>query len=613
MAFPFRRAHVGDRGRTGLWRRGRRSHGRPDRGRLWARRALRGGRRRQRNDGRDHRVLHLRASRPCQLYASCYGLEHHRLPQVPVDGGPTTADASSVVEAELDIEDVMGLAPGANLVVYEGPNTGGSVTNTGAYDTYAAAVNADAAQVITTSWGTCEASIDSSAVAAENLLFEQAALQGQTIIAASGDSGSEDCAGTLRGASATGLAVDDPAAQPFVTGVGGHDARNRTDTTPRSRLEQSRGELVQPGGGRRWSLGELADAALSARHAAKALGVRHGQRLAALCGKRPSGNCRKVPDALGRARAPRTRSTARWARRCAVAAVGQPSVARVRPHRPGQRSSPLRTRATACAVRPRPLGLINPALYAIASGPQLRDAVLRRRVREQRPHRNQRRRLPRHRRLRHGDWPRDADRRQRQRLGARGATLFPSRRELRSPPTSGLPRPVGQAHHPDERSLNAAARDRAYHRAPSSQRRGGGDVRCEGRHTAAVHDCLPDAHQRDRPARKRPRTPHGDDASRDEFPLPCRRVQLRRTTDCQPVGTPRRCRRRGRDRRRDRIRIHRCDRSRIRRRTSRGSAVRSPTRIVAVAPPGHSHVTVTVRSQSGRSTRVEGDTFTYST
>src|SRR6202044_2126270 len=60
-------------------------------------------------------------------------------------------------------------------------------------------------------------------VAAENTILETAALQGQTVIAAAGDEGSEDCSdGSI---SSNGqndqLAVDDPASQPLVTGVGG--------------------------------------------------------------------------------------------------------------------------------------------------------------------------------------------------------------------------------------------------------------------------------------------------------------------------------------------------------------------------------------------------------
>jgi len=142
-------------------------------------------------------------------YQSCYGTSAN-VTYTEIDSGPGTGAGSG--EAALDIEDVIGLAPKVNIDVYQGPNDG-----TGPYDTYSAIVSADRAQVISTSWGVCEPDA-SSFVAAEDVLFEQAASQGQSLFAAAGDSGSEDCSG---GSGPASLAVDDPASQPFVTGVGG--------------------------------------------------------------------------------------------------------------------------------------------------------------------------------------------------------------------------------------------------------------------------------------------------------------------------------------------------------------------------------------------------------
>src|SRR6185312_12416502 len=71
-----------------------------------------------------------------------------------------------------------------------------------------------------TSWGMCEQLTPTSDLDEENALFTIAAAQGQTIVAASGDSGPNDC---TTGDSTTNaeLAVDDPASQPYVLGVGG--------------------------------------------------------------------------------------------------------------------------------------------------------------------------------------------------------------------------------------------------------------------------------------------------------------------------------------------------------------------------------------------------------
>jgi hypothetical protein len=62
---------------------------------------------------------------------------------------------------------------------------------TGWIDEWAAIVDDDTDQVISTSWGLCEAETGSSAISEEATLFEQAATQGQTIFAAAGDPGSQ--------------------------------------------------------------------------------------------------------------------------------------------------------------------------------------------------------------------------------------------------------------------------------------------------------------------------------------------------------------------------------------------------------------------------------------
>jgi subtilase family serine protease len=139
-------------------------------------------------------------------YQSCFGTSAS-VSYVKVDSG--SGSGAGEGEAALDIEDVIGLAPEASVVVYQGPNS-----NSGAYDTYNSIVSQDRATVVSSSWGQCEASEGSAAATAENTLFEEAATQGQTIAAAAGDNGSEDC-------DLDSLAVDDPASQPDVTGVGG--------------------------------------------------------------------------------------------------------------------------------------------------------------------------------------------------------------------------------------------------------------------------------------------------------------------------------------------------------------------------------------------------------
>jgi subtilase family serine protease len=140
-------------------------------------------------------------------YLSCYGI-NPTVTYIPVDGGPPAGSGSG--EAALDIENVAGLAPDAAIDVYQEPNGG----DTDTYDVYNAIISADTDQVVSTSWGECEADAGTSLISSEQDLFEQAASQGQTVLAAAGDDGSTDCGNSS-------LAVDDPGSQPYVVSVGG--------------------------------------------------------------------------------------------------------------------------------------------------------------------------------------------------------------------------------------------------------------------------------------------------------------------------------------------------------------------------------------------------------
>jgi hypothetical protein len=148
-------------------------------------------------------------------YENCFGLSNP-VSTVSVDGGGGAVGGGGTEEADADIEQAATQAPGSSLVSYEGPNSG-----TGPYDTWNAIVSADAAQVISTSWGLCEPLASSAGeFPSFSTLFQEAAAQGQSILAASGDFGSEDC---YPKTSSTVVEVDYPASDPWVTGVGGTD------------------------------------------------------------------------------------------------------------------------------------------------------------------------------------------------------------------------------------------------------------------------------------------------------------------------------------------------------------------------------------------------------
>jgi subtilase family serine protease len=126
-------------------------------------------------------------------------------------------------EAALDVEQIIGMAPQAAIKVYEGSDS--SQANVTAV--YQQIADEDVAQVVSTSWGSCEDSVGSSVASTQATVFAQMAAQGQTIFAATGDNGSEDCYPT------TSLRVDDPASQPNVTGVGG---TSLTSVAPRTEV-----------------------------------------------------------------------------------------------------------------------------------------------------------------------------------------------------------------------------------------------------------------------------------------------------------------------------------------------------------------------------------------
>lgn len=151
-----------------------------------------------------------------------------------------------VGESVLDIEDLSALAPDARIIVYEAPNT-----EYGQIDEYNEIVSQDRANIVTTSWAECETQAEvgePGVLQVENTLFEEAAAEGQTVLAAAGDTGSDSCASTQFGSMTPAspyLSVDDPASQPYVVGVGG--VSMQTASTPP--IETSWNDGASSGGG----------------------------------------------------------------------------------------------------------------------------------------------------------------------------------------------------------------------------------------------------------------------------------------------------------------------------------------------------------------------------
>ncbi len=141
-------------------------------------------------------------------YFQAYNLGNPSITNVLVDGFNGSA-GSGAVEVDLDIEVVAAMAPKATQIVYEGPNT-----FQGFNDTFNQIVTDNKAQIATISWGVCEAQAGNAELQTLDNILSQGSAEGIAMYAASGDAGAYDCGDTS-------LAVDSPAGDPNITGVGG--------------------------------------------------------------------------------------------------------------------------------------------------------------------------------------------------------------------------------------------------------------------------------------------------------------------------------------------------------------------------------------------------------
>lgn len=212
-------------------------------------------------------------------YERCYGIST-TVQKVTVDGGNGTVSGTGAGEVDLDIDDVAGLAPDASIDVFVAPNT-----NQGLLADYQAIATTATVRVVSSSWGLCEPESTRSLLMSEETIFEQMAAQGQSMMAAAGDTGSEDCVTFTK--SGTGrLAVDDPASDPWVTGVGGLDLTKLTPPTE-SVWNEASTDAGAGGGGISaiWSMPTYQ----------KAVGV-FATSSGTPCSAPATSDCREVPD-----------------------------------------------------------------------------------------------------------------------------------------------------------------------------------------------------------------------------------------------------------------------------------------------------------------------------
>ena len=148
--------------------------------------------------------------------------------QVLVPGSGTPAfSPGDEGESDLDLEWSGATAYGATVFfVYTGSNT-----NYGVFDSAQYAVDQRIANIMTLSYGACELGLTSTETTQLESIASQAASQGQTFIASSGDQGSTSCYGitSLSTAQQTSLSVNYPASSQYVTGVGGSSIPSADD------------------------------------------------------------------------------------------------------------------------------------------------------------------------------------------------------------------------------------------------------------------------------------------------------------------------------------------------------------------------------------------------
>ena len=149
----------------------------------------------------------------------------------------TVASGDDSGESALDVEWAGATAPGATLI-FESCSGNPDGTGFNFLTEIQALVDSNVADVISSSIGFSESGMDASGNQAFDTAFAQAAAQGQTVLSAQGDSGSDDADfGNPQGTS--GLTADYPGTSPLVLSIGGTDFQDKYDVDRGSSIPQS--------------------------------------------------------------------------------------------------------------------------------------------------------------------------------------------------------------------------------------------------------------------------------------------------------------------------------------------------------------------------------------
>jgi len=152
-----------------------------------------------------------------QQFRTAMGLPNNP-PQVVLNGADPGRQTGDEGESDLDLEWAGAVAPAATIKFI----TSASTASTDGIDLSAQyAVSHNVADVISLSYGLCEADLGTTAANFYHGLWQQATAQGMTVFVSSGDSGAADCDAGDATTATRGKAVNGLCTSPYATCVGG--------------------------------------------------------------------------------------------------------------------------------------------------------------------------------------------------------------------------------------------------------------------------------------------------------------------------------------------------------------------------------------------------------
>ncbi len=152
-------------------------------------------------------------------FRTTFGLPAAKFNNIVVGTDPGYTGDSNESEADLDTEWSGAIAPNAtiNLLASAPTNTGGGILSAAEY-----AVDNNLSPILSVSWGACEFALGTSGNQYFYGLWQQASVEGITVVVSSGDAGSASCDQNEE-ASYYGEQVSGFASTPYNTAVGGTD------------------------------------------------------------------------------------------------------------------------------------------------------------------------------------------------------------------------------------------------------------------------------------------------------------------------------------------------------------------------------------------------------